>query len=354
MSSDVKIDHMLLTATRPFKPKKPPSHYDRLVVPQDTAPQPLRITPRVLAILKALGTHRYLSSDQITRLDKAELIEAAANEKPRKRPAHGAYVRHLLRQLHRHALIERPHAQEAFLSSFLHNGNYSLAYAITRAGMRLLSEHRVPIDPRLDWTTKHTGSSPMFLAHALEISQFMLDCRFALPADRSLTLIDHNSLLPLFPAATRERKFPYQLIVDVSIDKRPQTLTVIPDRLFRLRADKHHFNFALEIDRGTETLSARSKKSAKRSTFRKKISAYYAAFLQDQFEETWGFKSLRIVTVTTSEARIEHMLALQREVTNDLAPNLFLYTTRQRIDAHGVLGPAWRSAAGDNIRLETR
>jgi len=32
----------------------------------------------------------------------------------------------------------------------------------------------------------------------------------------------------------------------------------------------------------------------------------------------------------------------------------FLYTTRQRINQQGVLGPAWRSASADNISLVNR
>lgn len=331
---------MLITATRPVKSSKQPSRFKRLAVPHDTVPQPLQVTERVLAILAALATHRYLSTDQIVRLD-------GGGSTP--------YIRHMLRLLHRHGLVERPAGQAAYLSSFLHQGNVSLVYAITRNGMRLLAEHRAPVDPRLDWTTRNIGTgSALFLAHALEISEFMLDCRLAMPADRSLELVDHNDLLPKFPAATRERKFPYQLVVNAQLDDKPHTFTVVPDRIFRIRAPNHHWNFLLEIDRGNESLSTRSKKITKKATWRKKLAGYTHAFRQGKFDETWGFPAARIVTVTTSDARIDHMLALQRDITASTAAGLYLYTTRERIKQHGVLGPAWRTASADNISLVRR
>ena len=327
---------MLITATHPFKSRKRRSEFARLDVPENVVPPAFRVTPRILAFLDALATHRYLSTDQLVLIDGS---------------GSAAYVRQLLRLLHRHGLVERPRGQEAYLSSFLHNGNYSLAHAITRRGMRILSEHGIAIDPRLDWTTKHTGMSPMFLAHALEVSQFMLDCRLALPADGPLTLTDHNDLLCEFPDPTRARKFPYQLVAHAQIDKLPQTLTVTPDRLFRLVAPQRHWNFALEIDRGTESIATRSRKITRKPTWHKKVLTYFSAYRAGKFLETWGFPALRIVTVTTSDTRIDHMLALQSAVTNAFAPGLFLYTTRERIERHGVLGPAWRSATADNISL---
>jgi hypothetical protein len=252
----------------------------------------------------------------------------------------------------RHGLIERPAGQAAYLSSFLHQGNVSLIYAITRKGMRLLAEHGHPVDPRLDWTVKNTGTgSALFLSHALELSEFMLNCRLSMPDDKSLRLVDHNDLLSEFPAPTRARKFPYQLLVNVQLDGLPHTLTVVPDRLFRLATSNHHWNFALEIDRGNESLMTRSKKITRKATWHKKIAGYFHAHCQAKITETWGFKAMRILTVTTSDERVDHMLAVQRQVTNGKDRGLFLYASRAAIAEHGVLGPAWRSANGNNIVL---
>ena len=133
---------------------------------------------------------------------------------------------------------------------------------------------------------------------------------------------------------------------------KPLTLRVIPDRLFSIRREeKDRWNFALEEDRGTENLTHRSKKLTAKTTFAKKCTGYYHAWKQGKHVEAWNFQNFRCLTITTSDVRIDHMLDVQREVTNDYATGLFLYSTRERIEEHGVLGPAWRSSKEDGITL---
>ena len=257
-----------------------------------------------------------------------------------------------MRLLHRHGFVDRPPAQAAYLSSFLHEGNVSLVHSITRKGMRLLADNGIPADPRLDWTTKNTGNTALFLAHALQVSETMLAFRLAMPTDASLRLIDHNELLPSFSDAARESEFPYRLVVTLQEDRKPFTFRVIPDRLFSITGgNAQRWNFALEIDRGTESLTPRSKKLSAKSTFRKKIAGYFHAWQHSKHTEMWNFQSFRCLTITTSDARIDHMIDVQRDVTGDTAAGLFLYSTRERLDEHGVLGPAWRSSKEDGIML---
>ena len=333
---DARYDgDMLIVASRPRKIKQA-TRFARLTPPQDKIPDPFRVTERVLAILSALASHRFLSTDQIARLDGGS----------------ARVVAHLMRLLHRHGFVDRPPAQAAYLSSFLHEGNVSLVHSITRKGMRLLADNGMPADPRLDWTTKNTGNTALFLAHALEVSETMLAFRLAMPADQSLRLIDHNELLPSFADAARNSEFPYRLVVTVQEDRKPFTFRVIPDRLFSITGgNAQRWNFALEIDRGTESLTPRSTKFSAKSTFRKKIAGYFHAWQHSKHTEMWNFQSFRCLTITTSESRIDHMLDVQRQVTNDYATGLFLYSTRERIEEHGVLGPAWRSSKEDGITL---
>jgi hypothetical protein len=298
----------------------------------------MRITNRVLTILSALATYRFLSTDQLARIDAGSL----------------AYLRQLLRLMLRHGLVLRPPGQAAYLSSWLHQGNTSLTYAITRRGMSVLAQHGRPVDPRLDWTFMNSGRSHLFLAHQLGVATFMLDVRLALPADNSLTLIDHGDLLPLCPSATQSAPYPFRISTTAHIDDKPHTITVIPDRLFRLQAPQHHFNFAYEHDRGSETLRPKSKKLTSKATWFRKCLGYYSAYREDKFRDVWGFPSLRVLTSTPSEQRLSNMLAVQTAATNDKAHGMFLYTTPKRLKAHGVFGPAWRSVSSDNIRLLER
>ena len=50
-----------------------------------------------------------------------------------------------------------------------------------------------------------------------------------------------------------------------------------------------------------------------RAAYRKKIAGYFHACKQDKFQETWGFDRMRVLTITTSDARIDHMLELLEE-----------------------------------------
>jgi hypothetical protein len=325
---------MLVVASAPRKLKQT-TRFARLTPPQDTIPRPFRFTPRILSILSWLATDRFLSTKQLARLDGGS---------PRA-------LAEIMRLLHRHGLVDRPPAQAAYLSSFLHKGNLPLVHTITRKGMRLLAENGAPVDPRLDWTAKNSGNTALFLAHALEVSETMLAFRFAMPSDQSLRLIDHNELLPSFSDAARDNDFPYRLVVTIQHDRKPFTFRVVPDRLFSIAAAAQRWNFALEIDRGTETLTPRSRKLSAKSTFAKKVAGYFHAWTHGVHTTTWNFQSFRCLTITTSETRIENMLDVQREVTHDHAAGLFLYSTPQRLADHGVLGPAWRSSKEDNITL---
>jgi hypothetical protein len=333
---------MLITATRPLAIRKKPSRFERLNIPQEEVPPSFRVTDRIRAILFALAEHRFLSTDLITRLDGGS----------------PAYVRHLMRLLHRHGLVERPVGQAAYLSTFYHEGNVSLVYAITRKGMKLLAQLGAPVDARLNWTTKNTGSTALFLAHQLQVSQLACDFRLAMPTDKSLAFYDHNEMLAGFPEATQLHDFPYRLAVTAIVHDRkpPITLTVVPDRIcaIKFKSVGKHLNFCIEVDRGTESLSTRSKKITAKATWRKKITGYYHAWKQNKFRETWNFESTRVLTITTSEVRIDHMLACQDDVTGGQAPGLFLYTTRERIKQHGILGSVWRSSKQDSISLVPR
>ena len=127
------------------------------------------------------------------------------------------------------------------------------------------------------------------------------------------------------------------------------TVPVIPDRLFALTyADDTRHNFALELDRGTMDIWAN--RLVGKSSFRRKLLAYHYAREQRRHTEVWGFKSFRVLTVTTGEERIRNMIDAQRRAARDCPPGFFLYATPERLARHGALGPAWMTSKSD-LRL---
>lgn len=296
----------------------------------------LRITARDLAILTEVARFRFLSSAQIARLiggSEATLL-----------------VR--LKLLFYHVYLDRPRHQHAQLALFFDEGNRPLVYGLARRGAQLLSEQGAAVDASLDWTTKNARATAAFLAHTLETADAMIAFDEACRASGSAHLIDHHALVPFMPEATRRLSDPFRCRVEVRTAGQalPIPIAVVPDRLFSLAyADGTRHNYALELDRGT--MDIRAKRLAGKSSFRRKLIGYFHAWRERRHSERWGFKSFRILTITTSEKRIASMRAAQAEVTHGSVPGLFLYTTQDRLAEHGAFGDAWQNGAGEVVRL---
>lgn len=317
-------DGMSLVTAAPLK---------RLTRPVE--PPAFRLTERDCLILRTLAANRFNSSEQIARAIGASHPKA----------------RHRLRLLWANGLIERPAQQHVWASSFYDEGNRPLIYSLARKGARLLAERRQLIDPRIaSILNNNARTTAPFLAHTLEVAQAML--AFRASGEGTSRLIDHAELLPFLPEATRASRDPFCLSVSFTHELRPATLRVRPDRLFSLvMPDNTRCNFALELDRSTEVITPRSKHLSAKSSIKKKQLGYYHAWRQDKHTTLWGFKSFRVLFITPSETRLEHMIAAQREITRDRLAGLFLYTTGDRLARHGAFGPAWTSAKADGLSL---
>jgi hypothetical protein len=163
-------------------------------------------------------------------------------------------------------------------------------------------------------------------------------------------LLDHHELIPYFPAPTRQLADPFRLRVTVPHDGQAVALNAIPDRLVSLvLPDDRRHNFCIEIDRATMSIAAR--RLSGKSSFGRKLRAYFAAWQQDRHREQWGFQGFRVLSVVPSEHRIKGMLTVQRKITANRAAAMFLYTTPQRLAECGAFAPVWISSDGDGQRL---
>ena len=299
------------------------------------APPAFRMTGRHITIVRELVRYRYLSSDQIVRLVGGSARGVANN----------------LRNLFWHGYIDRPASQNTYLVAFFDEGNRPLVYGIARKGIRFLAELGDAVDERLDWRSKNNRTAT-FLAHTLEVASTMMHFSMACGRNGAPRLIDHAELIPYFPERTRALKDPFALRVTVPHNHKEVPLTIVPDRLCSLvYANNTRNNFAIEQDLGSMSVGNKSTKLLGKSSIRKKHIAYFHAWRQKRHTAVWGFQSFRCLFVAPSEARIENMLKSQREVTADRASGLFLYTTPERLEAHGALGPAWISNNSDHVSL---
>jgi hypothetical protein len=292
------------------------------------------VTARDLAIVARVARFRFLTSHQIARADGG---------------SHQQVLRRL-RLLFDLALLDRPRAQVLQMAQVLEDGSKPLVYGLARGGARLLAETGLFAAEHLDWTTKNARATALFLAHTIETADVMLGFEQAAAAHADLHVIDHHELLPLMPEATRSARDPFRCRVRIALERRePLVIGVVPDRLFCLAfADATRLNFALELDRGT--MDIRSRQLVGKSSYRRKLIGYWQLWQQRLHTTAWGFQSFRVLTVTPSEKRLDNMLDVQREVTGG-GSNLFLFSTPQRLAAHGPLGPAWVSGKGHICQL---
>ena len=88
--------------------------------------------------------------------------------------------------------------------------------------------------------------------------------------------------------------------------------SVIPDGLFALSfADGTAAYFLLEIDRGTIPIV---RNSLDHRSITRKLATYWEGWKARQHETQFGVKQMRVAMVTSSRKRIEHMLAIVREL----------------------------------------
>jgi protein involved in plasmid replication-relaxation len=306
-------------------------------------PRPFRFQdtdsfPRDLAILRFIARMGNASSDQIARA-------VGGSERG---------VRNRLKLLFDHRLVTRPRHQHFILGAFTDLGNRPLAYGLTTRGARLLAQHGERVNDKLDWTSKNAQRVPLTLVHTIEIAELLLAFDAACRANQGFQLLDQHQLLDYMPEATRASSNPFSCAVTVKLAQldAPLDLTVIPDRLFNIvYPDNTRNSYALEADRGTMSVGTKRSRLIGKSTYRKKQIGYYHLWKQDLHAERWGFKKgFRVLTVTTSEARIQSMLKAQAEVAHNV-PGLFLYSTPERLTIHGPFGPAWISCAEVGISL---
>jgi DNA-binding Lrp family transcriptional regulator len=289
---------------------------------------PMELTARDADILRAVNRHRFLRSHQI-----ADLVGGSRQQVLRR-----------LQKLYHHGYIERPTCQ---LDYYQQAGSRSIAYGLASRGAALL--RRVDDIPfsRMDWTARNHAIKRLFLEHALMVSDIMVALEIACRKCDDVRLLIEDEI-PL-PAATRSQRAPFHWTVLASGQEK---LGVIPDRVFALAfsAKSERVLCFLEADRGTMPVG---RATFAASSFVRKLRAYEATWTQGVHRSRFGFSRVRVLTVTTSTARLENLTA----ATTDLerGKGLFLFTDTDAVaSAMDLLALSWRKSDGSTETLLAR
>jgi Replication-relaxation len=278
----------------------------------------IELTERDKETLLLVHRHRFLRSSHLVQL----------------LPGSRQQILRRLQRLYHHGFLERPRAQ---IEYFGRNGSRAIAYGLGNKGAAWLKHNLNLPSNRMDWGGRNRSAGRLFLDHALLISDVMVALELACRRHGKVRLLTDDAL-PL-PDSLRARFGPLQW--RVSVNHRTK-LGVIPDRVFGLEIQeragrpKRAF-FFLEADRGTMPVERQT--LAISSVYRKML-AYEATWTQGLHRSRLGFHRFRVLTVTTTPARVRSMIDACRAL--ERGRGLFLFTDVEAFRTHeDPLALAW-------------
>jgi Replication-relaxation len=265
----------------------------------------IRLTARDHNILRLVHRHRFLRSKQII-----DLIGGSPQQLSRR-----------LQLLFHHGYLERPRAQ---LQYYERSGSQTIAYGLGNKSSSLLQ-----LNPAA-WGEKNRGIGRMYLAHALLISDVMVSLELAC-RQRGVRLLHEDELNLRVEAPLHWR---------VKI-REGTKLGVIPDRVFALEypdqnGQLQRVYYFLEADRGTMPV-VRQKLS--QTSFYRKLLAYEATWTNKVHQRHLDIPRFRVLTVTTSAARVKSLLDACSQLQR--GHGLFLFADRSVLEKD-LLGPVWQ------------
>lgn len=234
-------------------------------------PPRLVLTERDRAIIRAVHEYRVLRQDQVQALFFGS--RSAAQRR--------------LALLYHHGYLERQFllVQTGFMSS-------PSVYLLDRRGEELLRAE-VGLDD-VHWKSSHNQVSSDFLEHALAINDFRI----------AVTLASRRSEYELLEwRSESDLKQDYDRVTLPTTRGGSRSVAVVPDSYFALATPHGKTHFFLELDRGTMTTKR----------FKTKIDAYLAYYRSGGYERRYGARSLRVLTVTLGERRLESLKVVTEE-----------------------------------------
>ena len=262
---------------------------------------PIQLTERDKTILRHVHRHRFLRSSHITALI-------------------GCDSPHLLRRLqwmYHHGYLERPRAQ---LDYFHKGGSRHMVYGLGSKGAAVLRAEMGGDSIHVRWNEKNRSVGRMFLDHALLVSDVMvtleLTCR-----QRGIRLVSEQELAPM--TGSKRKAFRWTVNLNNKVK-----LGVIPDRVFALENPGHNGTserafFFLAVDRGTMPVTRRS---LSQTSIHRKLLAYEATWSQAIHQRQFGFHRFRVLTVTSSAARLKSIIESCSQL--ERGHGLFLFADR--------------------------
>lgn len=264
------------------------------------------LTEDDVAILRYVYRHRFIRADDLYRL-----FPDRSQDKLSRR----------LTRLYRSQFLDRPIAQ---IDRFRDGGSQSLVYGLDNAGARYLKERAgMPIGPS-DWRARNRSFTRESLEHTLAVAHFLVDLEVSSRQRAGVSVIPFEDILAGAPEEMRRSRTPMSWPVPVQWSSGRAEINVVPDAIFGLRLQRENKKpmqsyVFLEVDRGTMTITPSeqvrdSEAFLYRTTVLRKLLSYAESWRQGLHKLRFNISAARVVTLTTSTARVAAMQKAAHEL----------------------------------------
>src|ERR1039458_1737530 len=284
-----------------------------------------QLTERDRAIIRSVHRHGFLRSSHIVSLAGG---------------SHQQVLRRL-QLLYHHGFVERPRIQ---IEYYHLGGSREIVYGLGKEGASLLRQELGPDDQSFQFGDTLDPHHRFFFDHALLVSDIMVALERACRKAEGVCLFSADEL-PM-PGGLR-RKVTWQ----VKVNDRVLT-SIVPDRVFAIESpaqspDQTPCLYFLEADRGTMPIV---RTDLYQSSFFRKLLSYEAAWTQGLHRLHLGFNRFRVLTVTTSPARVESLVAACSQLKS--GHGMFLFCDQATLLKHpDVLTMPWKNGRGGTSRI---
>lgn len=285
-------------------------------------PPHMELTERDRQILHRVHAYRLLTRAQIERL-------LFPPENGQDHFTRTSRARHRLKLLYQNKYLER-------LPQPVGSGTWAWqpVYRLARKGAELVARELGILPQDLvywgrgdDKDRRATEVTPPFLTHSLRVNDVHIAVTLAAQrgGHKLEQWLDDGQL------KSQERKD----YVGVNEEGRHRMVAVIPDAYFVLNLGDRRAHFFLELDRATMS----------NSRWGTRIKAYLAYIHSGKYTARYQTRSLRILTVTTTQERLRNL----RKTTRDSGGgDLFWFTTLDQVSPYSVFfDPIWLLASDE-------
>lgn len=253
-----------------------------------------------------------------------------------------------LLELFQAGYLERPFAQLQLRvrNGAVTAGSVPMAYAASNAGLALIGEdRRNSLSGKLSWATKTTETTRLFLEHTLKVADVHVGVDVSVRRNPRFERLPESVLMSGMNAERKASARPFALR---SIYK-GQMLTTICDAAFAVgdKTARRRWNVLVEVDLGHMPVE---RTDLSQTSILRKLLGYAKAYDEGLHKTELGWKGLRIVILTTSEARVRSCVkAAQDRFGSAAVGRIFLFGTLDV--ARDILNASFVDISGKTVRL---